>query len=568
MLYISILAIITSFLIIAYFRYQKVFLYCCNSKFKNSYIGDFYVDLFGISSCEARPFIKQSILPAENSYIIQWTPKIQNAIIFLNYILNHENTVYDKETICDITSSDYKIKHNNIVFKYNDDCTIKMPDMTITYIDNNIHAYNSYVAEKQFDFGSKFEPTCLCSFMGINKFSNHLRELVQTAYGILDKSPSDNYYAPTTRISYSKKAIHNLPAGTIEPCDWCGPYSFEFFATAYIYDKYKSINPNIVLFELFIIRNEKILNLPNFNGDEFYKHIQIHHQIENESLNIDIPITNSENAKYGLMCDKVKSRPSYGAVDKHIIDNQVKKISKIDINIISTKKTDYDSIFMNLLDEIWKKYEKTKKNCKKEKVVIYELRINREFQEIQETPDVSSNSIKTNKKKEKTKLKEIVTVEQKQINQSYKSFDTLYLRDKDKSYLKAVLERFHTNPDIYTDLDIQRKIGILLHGEPGTGKTSTIKTIASYLKRNIYYIDLSNIKKNSELKMLFDHVNKGNGMGGVIVFEDIDCMTNIVKPRKIIENNNTDVNNDVNNDVNDDYYHVENIEAVDIIKTE
>jgi SpoVK/Ycf46/Vps4 family AAA+-type ATPase len=129
---------------------------------------------------------------------------------------------------------------------------------------------------------------------------------------------------------------------------------------------------------------------------------------------------------------------------------------------------------------------------------------------------------------------EIITVEQMPINSAYKGFDTLYLRKYDKLYLHSILSRFSDCADIYQELDIPHKLGVLLYGEPGTGKSSTIKAIASYIKRDIYFVDLSDVKKNSELKQIFDHVNKGCLKGGVLVFEDIDCMTDIVKPRQKI----------------------------------
>jgi SpoVK/Ycf46/Vps4 family AAA+-type ATPase len=98
--------------------------------------------------------------------------------------------------------------------------------------------------------------------------------------------------------------------------------------------------------------------------------------------------------------------------------------------------------------------------------------------------------------------------------------------------LQSIVTRFNSCSGIYDELDIPHKLGILLYGEPGTGKSSTIKAIASHTGRDIYYVDLSNIKRNSELKMIFDHVNKGCVKGGVLVFEDIDCMTDMVKPRE------------------------------------
>ena len=44
-------------------------------------------------------------------------------------------------------------------------------------------------------------------------------------------------------------------------------------------------------------------------------------------------------------------------------------------------------------------------------------------------------------------------------------------------------------------------------------------------------MDLGNIKTNRELKLCIDYVKTSSHNGGVIIFEDIDCMTDIVKSR-------------------------------------
>ena len=81
------------------------------------------------------------------------------------------------------------------------------------------------------------------------------------------------------------------------------------------------------------------------------------------------------------------------------------------------------------------------------------------------------------------------------------------------------------------ELGIPNKLGILLYGEPGCGKTTTIVTIASYFGRDIFYINLKSVSTNDELKMIFDHINTKHSGGGIIVLEDIDAMTTIVNKR-------------------------------------
>lgn len=121
-----------------------------------------------------------------------------------------------------------------------------------------------------------------------------------------------------------------------------------------------------------------------------------------------------------------------------------------------------------------------------------------------------------------------------QINNRYASFKNLYLQKQQDEYLYNIVESFHKDKDMMNELGIPNKLNILLHGEPGCGKTTTIVTIASYFGRDIFYVNLKNIRKNEELKDIFDYVNNIHTGGGIIIFEDIDAMTNIVKKREII----------------------------------
>jgi chaperone BCS1 len=79
-----------------------------------------------------------------------------------------------------------------------------------------------------------------------------------------------------------------------------------------------------------------------------------------------------------------------------------------------------------------------------------------------------------------------------------------------------------------------------MYGPPGTGKTSLIKAIANYTNRHIIVISLKLIKSKKQLDGIFFEErynldNKKSSIGfdkKIIVFEDIDCVGDIVMDRE------------------------------------
>ena len=114
-----------------------------------------------------------------------------------------------------------------------------------------------------------------------------------------------------------------------------------------------------------------------------------------------------------------------------------------------------------------------------------------------------------------------------------KGLSTLYLREDDMRHLRSSLNLFKDKKDVIRDLGLPHKLGVLLHGEPGTGKSTTIAAIASYLRKDVYYLHLGSVQTNDDLRMLFEHVTKNcvDG-GGIVVMEDIDAMAPVVLRRR------------------------------------
>lgn len=124
---------------------------------------------------------------------------------------------------------------------------------------------------------------------------------------------------------------------------------------------------------------------------------------------------------------------------------------------------------------------------------------------------------------------------------SSRRFDNLFFEDKAK--IIAKIRFFNENRDWYEKEGHPWTFGLGLSGPPGTGKTSIIKCIANMLNRHLIIIPLNKIKTQREFSQYYfeTRYNLNNTSDSItfdnkiIVFEDIDCMTDIVKERKDIE---------------------------------
>lgn len=117
--------------------------------------------------------------------------------------------------------------------------------------------------------------------------------------------------------------------------------------------------------------------------------------------------------------------------------------------------------------------------------------------------------------------------------ETHKNFNNVFFEQK--QLLLDKLNFFINRKDYYDRLGQQYTFGLLFHGDPGCGKTSTIKAIANLTKRNIISVPLSKVKTFKELRDIFfteeyESINLEFDKK-IIVFEDIDCMTDIIKER-------------------------------------
>jgi len=138
-----------------------------------------------------------------------------------------------------------------------------------------------------------------------------------------------------------------------------------------------------------------------------------------------------------------------------------------------------------------------------------------------------------------------------------KCFDSVFLAQKDD--ILNIIQDFSTRSGRFGRPGCPHRLGIMLHGPPGTGKTSVIRAIASLLKRNIMFVDLCKLRTNNDLMTVmfgkkFDvpnsvakvaHVTQSNTL---YAFEDIDCSSELVLRREYQRDDLTDSDGDTDDD--------------------
>ncbi|KAJ3216220.1 hypothetical protein HDU67_009794 [Dinochytrium kinnereticum] len=108
-----------------------------------------------------------------------------------------------------------------------------------------------------------------------------------------------------------------------------------------------------------------------------------------------------------------------------------------------------------------------------------------------------------------------------------RGLDSVALDLVQEELLRRDLETYHNDAEFYKRMGLPYRRGYLLSGKPGTGKTSLVNAISATYNRDLYYINLKEIRDDNALQSAFSTVPKKS----IIVFEDIDAQSAEVHSR-------------------------------------
>lgn len=118
---------------------------------------------------------------------------------------------------------------------------------------------------------------------------------------------------------------------------------------------------------------------------------------------------------------------------------------------------------------------------------------------------------------------------------SNKTFDRLYYDQKNQ--VVDLVEKFSKGTMYPKSLCLDNKLGIILYGKTGgCSKTSTLLSIANYLKRDILVIDFTKVTKREDLDKA---LNIENMKKYIYVFDEFDCILDV-----LVSNNKENHNNE------------------------
>ncbi|KAJ7974468.1 AAA-ATPase [Quillaja saponaria] len=108
------------------------------------------------------------------------------------------------------------------------------------------------------------------------------------------------------------------------------------------------------------------------------------------------------------------------------------------------------------------------------------------------------------------------------------TFRTLAMEAEKKQEIIDDLITFSKAEEFYARIGRAWKRGYLLYGPPATGKSTMIAAMANFLGYDLYFLELTAVKDNTELRKLLIETSSKS----IIMIEDIDCSLDFTGQRK------------------------------------
>lgn len=104
---------------------------------------------------------------------------------------------------------------------------------------------------------------------------------------------------------------------------------------------------------------------------------------------------------------------------------------------------------------------------------------------------------------------------------SERSTESVILKDGQMDRIINHAKKFLENKESYLKAGIPYRTGIMLHGVPGSGKSSTAVALANAMNMSVYLISVSSLPNDDSLSECFSSVPENS----IIVLEDIDTVS-------------------------------------------
>ncbi len=365
---------------------------------------------------------------------------------------------------------------------------------------------------------------------------------------------------------------------------------FNQILTLNIFDSIKNLDPILkgilssLILTLFATLSDTI-NLTNFNHERLYEYFIYIFGFRKSQIILTGQKEQSFAVDFGRNASAVRCDFSskFSAIMIHIIEN-IKKY--YDIRELKETSNFEDGLFKEnfekyivdqkkpfCIDEKMKIYAKSrieKEDTNNEKITArvekYELVLysySSNLHKITEFVDNMTNDYVSKIQNSRKTKKYCYTLIKSDIDnclsenwnevefKTTRSFKNMFFAQKHECL--QIIDFFENNQEWYYEMGIPYTLGFGLYGNPGTGKTSFIKSLAEKTNRHVINISLKLIKTKQQLENIFfermySTFNRNNLIDfekKIIIFEDIDCIGDLVKEReKLSTINKNDKNND------------------------